>query len=146
MAALLGVDVGRVISMTFVIGAALAAVAGVMVTLYYGVIDFYIGFAAGIKAFSAAVLGGIFLRYAWRIYRHYTDILARKTFTYSIIYLSLMLLIFKVAGNLTRNWRLSRVSTSTPTTAGTVASGYQERPLNAAPTPAAAARAGSRPS
>jgi branched-chain amino acid transport system permease protein len=59
MAALLGVDVGRVISATFVMGAALAAVAGVMVTLYYGVIDFYIGFAAGIKAFSAAVLGGI---------------------------------------------------------------------------------------
>ena len=59
MAALLGVDVGRVISTTFVLGAALAAVAGVMVTLYYGVIDFYIGFAAGIKAFSAAVLGGI---------------------------------------------------------------------------------------
>jgi branched-chain amino acid transport system permease protein len=59
MAALLGVDVGRTISMTFVIGAALAAVAGVMVTLYYGVIDFYIGFLAGIKAFTAAVLGGI---------------------------------------------------------------------------------------
>ncbi len=59
MAALLGVDVGRVISTTFVIGAALAGVAGVMVTLYYGVIDFYIGFVAGIKAFSAAVLGGI---------------------------------------------------------------------------------------
>ncbi|HMI97827.1 MAG TPA: branched-chain amino acid ABC transporter permease LivH [Micropepsaceae bacterium] len=59
MAALLGVDVGRVISATFVMGAALAAVAGVMVTLYYGVIDFYIGFVAGIKAFSAAVLGGI---------------------------------------------------------------------------------------
>jgi branched-chain amino acid transport system permease protein len=59
MAALLGVDVGRVISATFVIGAALAGVAGVMVTLYYGVIDFYIGFVAGIKAFSAAVLGGI---------------------------------------------------------------------------------------
>src|SRR5205807_433524 len=59
LAPLLGVDVGRVISMTFVMGAALAAVAGVMVTLYYGVIDFYIGFAAGIKAFSAAVLGGI---------------------------------------------------------------------------------------
>ncbi|MGK9169394.1 branched-chain amino acid ABC transporter permease LivH [Inquilinus limosus] len=59
MAALIGVDVGRTISMTFVIGAALAAVAGVMVTLYYGVIDFYIGFLAGIKAFTAAVLGGI---------------------------------------------------------------------------------------
>ena len=59
MAALLGVNVDRTISATFVIGAALAAVAGVMVTLYYGVIDFHIGFIAGIKAFTAAVLGGI---------------------------------------------------------------------------------------
>jgi branched-chain amino acid transport system permease protein len=59
MAALLGVDVDRTISLAFVIGAALAAVAGIMVTLYYGVIDFFIGFLAGIKAFTAAVLGGI---------------------------------------------------------------------------------------
>ena len=59
MAALLGVDVDRTISTTFVIGAALAAIAGLIVTLYYGVIDFYMGFAAGIKAFTAAVLGGI---------------------------------------------------------------------------------------
>jgi branched-chain amino acid transport system permease protein len=59
MASLLGIDVDRTISLTFVIGAALAAVAGVMVTLYYGVVDFYIGFQAGLKAFSAAVLGGI---------------------------------------------------------------------------------------
>jgi branched-chain amino acid transport system permease protein len=59
MAALLGVNVDRTISGTFVIGASLAAVAGLMVTLYYGVIDFYIGFLAGIKAFTAAVLGGI---------------------------------------------------------------------------------------
>lgn len=59
MAALLGVDVDRIISATFVMGAALASVAGLMVTLYYGVIDFYIGFLAGIKAFTAAVLGGI---------------------------------------------------------------------------------------
>jgi branched-chain amino acid transport system permease protein len=59
MAALLGVDVDRVISATFVMGAVLASVAGLMVTLYYGVIDFYIGFLAGIKAFTAAVLGGI---------------------------------------------------------------------------------------
>jgi branched-chain amino acid transport system permease protein len=59
MAALLGIDVDRVVSATFVMGAALAAVAGLMVTLYYGVIDFYIGFVAGIKAFTAAVLGGI---------------------------------------------------------------------------------------
>jgi branched-chain amino acid transport system permease protein len=59
MASLLGVNVDRTISLTFVIGAGLAAVAGLMVTLYYGVIDFYIGFLAGIKAFTAAVLGGI---------------------------------------------------------------------------------------
>ncbi len=59
MAALLGVNVDRVISTTFVIGAVLASVAGMLVTLYYGVIDFYIGFLAGIKAFTAAVLGGI---------------------------------------------------------------------------------------
>jgi len=59
MAALLGIDVDRTISATFVMGAALAAVAGVMVTLYYGVVDFFIGFLAGLKAFTAAVLGGI---------------------------------------------------------------------------------------
>jgi branched-chain amino acid transport system permease protein len=59
MAALLGVNVDRTISITFVVGAALAAVAGMMFMLYYGVIDFYIGFNAGIKAFTAAVLGGI---------------------------------------------------------------------------------------
>ena len=59
MAALLGVDVDRTISVTFVIGASLAAVAGTLVVLYYGVIDFFIGFLAGIKAFTAAVLGGI---------------------------------------------------------------------------------------
>ncbi|MEQ8398695.1 branched-chain amino acid ABC transporter permease LivH [Thalassobaculum sp.] len=59
MAALLGVNVDRTVSMTFVMGAALAAVAGVMVTLYYGVVDFFLGFLAGLKAFTAAVLGGI---------------------------------------------------------------------------------------
>jgi branched-chain amino acid transport system permease protein len=59
MAALLGVNVDRVISLTFIMGAALASVAGLMYLLYYGVIDFFIGFIAGIKAFTAAVLGGI---------------------------------------------------------------------------------------
>jgi branched-chain amino acid transport system permease protein len=59
MASLVGVDTDRTIAMTFVIGAALASVAGIMFLLYYGVIDFYIGFQAGIKAFTAAVLGGI---------------------------------------------------------------------------------------
>lgn len=59
MAALLGINVDRTISFTFVLGAALAAVAGLMFLLYYGVIDFFIGFVAGVKAFTAAVLGGI---------------------------------------------------------------------------------------
>jgi len=59
MAALLGVNVDRTISLTFVMGAALASVAGLMFLLLYGVIDFYIGFLAGVKAFTAAVLGGI---------------------------------------------------------------------------------------
>jgi branched-chain amino acid transport system permease protein len=59
MASLLGVNVDRTISLTFVMGAALAAVAGLMFLLLYGVIDFYMGFLAGIKAFTAAVLGGI---------------------------------------------------------------------------------------
>ena len=59
MASLLGIDTDLTISLTFVIGAALAAVAGLMFLLYYGVIDFFIGFIAGVKAFTAAVLGGI---------------------------------------------------------------------------------------
>ncbi|MGE5535273.1 MAG: ABC transporter permease subunit [Acidobacteriota bacterium] len=59
MAALLGVDVDRTISLTFVIAAALAAVAGTMYLMYYGVISFSDGFVPGVKAFTAAVLGGI---------------------------------------------------------------------------------------
>ena len=59
MAALLGINVDRTISITFIIGSALASVAGMMFVLYYGVIDFRIGFLAGLKAFTAAVLGGI---------------------------------------------------------------------------------------
>src|ERR1700692_4857640 len=59
MAALLGVDVDRTISITFVIGAALAAVAGTMYLMYYGVINFADGFTPGVKAFTAAGRGGI---------------------------------------------------------------------------------------
>jgi branched-chain amino acid transport system permease protein len=59
MASLVGIDVDRTIALTFVLGASLASVAGLMFLLNYGVIDFYIGFLAGIKAFTAAVLGGI---------------------------------------------------------------------------------------
>ncbi len=59
MASLLGIDVDRTISITFILGAALAAFAGMMFFMYYNVTDFFIGFLAGIKAFTAAVLGGI---------------------------------------------------------------------------------------
>ncbi len=59
MASLLGIDVDRTISITFVIAAALAAVAGTMYLMYYGVVSFADGFVPGVKAFTAAVLGGI---------------------------------------------------------------------------------------
>ncbi len=59
MASLLGIDVDKTISLTFVMGAALAAVAGVMYMVYYGVVSFSDGFTPGVKAFTAAVLGGI---------------------------------------------------------------------------------------
>src|SRR5437660_9503615 len=59
MAALLGIDVDRTIAITFVIAAALAAVAGTMYLVYYGVVSFADGFVPGVKAFTAAVLGGI---------------------------------------------------------------------------------------
>ena len=59
MAALLGVDVDKTISITFIMGAALAAVAGTLFLMYYGVVSFSDGFVPGVKAFTAAVLGGI---------------------------------------------------------------------------------------
>ena len=59
MTNLLGINTHAIIAITFIIGAALAAVAGVLLGMYYGVINPYIGFMAGLKAFTAAVLGGI---------------------------------------------------------------------------------------
>ncbi|HTQ78221.1 MAG TPA: branched-chain amino acid ABC transporter permease [Burkholderiales bacterium] len=59
VAGLMGIDVDRVVAATFVIGAALAAVAGVMVGTYYGIAQYTMGSVLGLKAFSAAVLGGI---------------------------------------------------------------------------------------
>ncbi|RUV55225.1 MAG: branched-chain amino acid ABC transporter permease [Mesorhizobium sp.] len=59
MAALLGIDVDRTISITFIMGAGLAAVAGTLFLMYYGVVVFSDGFTPGVKAFTAAVLGGI---------------------------------------------------------------------------------------
>jgi branched-chain amino acid transport system permease protein len=59
MAMLVGVDVNRVISMTFIIGSGTAALGGILIASHIGQINYYIGFIAGIKAFVAAVLGGI---------------------------------------------------------------------------------------
>ncbi len=59
MARLVGINVDQVISVTFIIGSALAAIGGVLVASYIGQVNFYIGFLAGVKAFTAAVLGGI---------------------------------------------------------------------------------------
>ncbi|RAI62565.1 branched-chain amino acid ABC transporter permease LivH [Pseudomonas fluorescens] len=59
MASILGINTDRVISYVFVIGAAMAALAGVLITVNFGTFDFYAGFIIGIKAFTAAVLGGI---------------------------------------------------------------------------------------
>ncbi|MFN3479320.1 MAG: branched-chain amino acid ABC transporter permease [Thermodesulfovibrionales bacterium] len=59
MASLVGVDIDTIISLTFIIGSALASVAGIMVAMYYGLVNYSIGYIAGIKAFTAAVVGGI---------------------------------------------------------------------------------------
>ncbi|RLC01558.1 MAG: branched-chain amino acid ABC transporter permease LivH [Deltaproteobacteria bacterium] len=59
MASLLGINVNRIISTTFVVGSATAAIGGVLIACHVGQINFYIGFLAGLKAFIAAVLGGI---------------------------------------------------------------------------------------
>lgn len=59
MATLVGINVNRVISATFIVGSALAAIGGLLIASHIGQINFYIGFLAGIKAFTAAVLGGI---------------------------------------------------------------------------------------
>ncbi len=59
MAGLVGIDVNRIISLTFFIGSGLASGAGIMVGVYYGIINFTMGYMAGLKGFTAAVLGGI---------------------------------------------------------------------------------------
>ncbi len=59
VAGLMGIDTNRIVSFTFLLGSALGAIAGVMVVLYYGLGHYYMGFILGLKAFTAAVLGGI---------------------------------------------------------------------------------------
>jgi branched-chain amino acid transport system permease protein len=110
MAALCGVDVDRTIATTFVIGAVMAAVAGLMVVLYYGVIDFFIGFLAGLKAFTAAVLGGIgslpgalvgglVLGLVESFWAGYADAAYKDVAAYSIL---ILVLIFRPSGLLGR--------------------------------------------
>ena len=59
MASLVGINTDGIISVTFIIGSGLAAAAGIMIALYYGLVNYFIGYVYGIKAFTAAVLGGI---------------------------------------------------------------------------------------
>jgi len=59
VAGLMGVDINRIIAFTFLLGSAIGALAGVMVVLYYGIGHYFMGFMLGLKAFTAAVLGGI---------------------------------------------------------------------------------------
>src|SRR5262245_40948618 len=59
MATVMGIGVGRVVGLTFFLGSALGGAAGVLIGLYYTQIDFVMGYSAGLKAFTAAVLGGI---------------------------------------------------------------------------------------
>ncbi len=59
MASLVGINIDTIISVTFIIGSGLAAIAGLMVAMYYGLVNYSIGYVAGMKAFTAAVLGGI---------------------------------------------------------------------------------------
>jgi branched-chain amino acid transport system permease protein len=99
MAALVGIDVDRTISLTFVIGAALAAIAGIMVTLYYGVVDFFIGFLAGLKAFTAAVLGGLLIGLIESLYSAYFSIDYKDVAAFAIL---VLVLIFRPSGLLGR--------------------------------------------
>ena len=92
MAALLGIDVDATISITFVIGAALAAVAGVMFVIYYGVVNFADGFVPGVKAFTAAVLGGLLIgliEVFWSSYftTDYKDVAAFMILAITLIFL-----------------------------------------------------------
>ena len=76
MAKLLGIDANKIIALTFVIGAALAAIAGILVALYYGTITPYMGFVAGMKAFTAA--GGDARRFYPRPFREFRLRLSRQ--------------------------------------------------------------------
>lgn len=106
MAAILGINTDRIIPMVFVIGAVMAAIAGTLVSLNYGSFDFHIGFIIGIKAFTAAVLGGIgsltgamlgglILGLAESLFSGYVDVDYKDVFAFSVL---ILVLIFKPSG------------------------------------------------
>lgn len=110
MATLLGINTNRIISMVFVIGAVSASVAGLLVTVNYGSFDFYIGFVVGVKAFTAAVLGGIgslpgallggvLLGMLESIFSGYVSTDYKDVFAFSVL---ITVLIFKPSGLLGR--------------------------------------------
>src|SRR6516164_11053363 len=99
MAALLGVNVDRTISLTFVIGAALAAVAGMMVLLYYGQIDFYIGVLGGIGSLPGAMLGGVLIGLIEVMWSGYFSVDYKDVAAFGIL---VMVLIFRPTGLLGR--------------------------------------------
>lgn len=106
MANILGVPTDTIIPMVFVMGAVMAAVAGILVSLNYGSFDFHIGFIIGIKAFTAAVLGGIgslpgamlgglLLGMAESLFSGFIDVDFKDVFAFSIL---VLVLIFKPSG------------------------------------------------
>jgi branched-chain amino acid transport system permease protein len=106
MAHMLGININRIIPLVFVMGAVMAAIAGVMVTLNYGSFDFSIGFVIGIKAFTAAVLGGIgslpgamlggiLLGMAESLFSGFVDVDYKDVFAFAIL---IIVLIFKPSG------------------------------------------------
>ena len=110
MATLLGIDTNRVISLVFVIGAVSASIAGLLVTLNYGSFDFNVGFVVGVKAFTAAVLGGIgslpgallggiLLGMLESIFSGYVSTDYKDVFAFSVL---IIVLIFKPSGLLGR--------------------------------------------
>lgn len=106
MASILGIPTDKIIPLVFVIGAVMAAIAGILVSLNYGSFNFYIGFVIGIKAFTAAVLGGIgslpgamlgglLLGMAESLFSGFIDVDFKDVFAFSIL---VLVLIFKPSG------------------------------------------------
>ncbi len=110
MATILGINTTKIISLVFVIGSVMAAIAGVLVTMNYGSFDFFVGFIVGIKAFSAAVLGGIgslpgamlgglLLGILESLFSGYVSSDYKDVFSFSVL---VLVLIFKPSGLLGR--------------------------------------------